>query len=186
MGGIWRVNRGGVDVPGQSAQAQKAAQLALAREERRRQAECDAQRLVTEARSLDPEVLIPHTLRLLSQSLKVHHVTLTVGPETRPKAIFYANPAGATTISGSDFGGETEPPQLPPTDGAISRLHAFVYSTNEPEPLGCLTLHSMESRSFRAAEVALVDALAEILALELERPAGISGVSDAVQAGVTG
>lgn len=65
MGADWRVNRGGVDVPGQSAQAQKAAQLALAREERRRQAECDAQRLVTEARSLDPEVPIPHTLRLL-------------------------------------------------------------------------------------------------------------------------
>jgi hypothetical protein len=174
MAGIWRVNWGGVQAPGQSVQAQKAAQLARAREERRRLAESDAQRLVTEARSLDTEALIPHTLRLLSRSLKVDHVTLTLGPDTRPKAICYANPTGATIISGSDFYSETEPPLLPPTDGAVSRLHAFVYSTNEPEPIGCLTLHSMEARSFRSAEVALVDALAELLALELQRPAGIS------------
>lgn len=176
MAGIWRVNPGGVQASGQSIQAQKAAQLARAREERRRLAESSARQLVTEARSLDTEVLLPQTLRLLSRALKVDHVTLTLGPETRPEAICYANRAGATIISPSDFYSETEPPLVPPTDGAVSRLHAFVYSTNEPEPIGCLTLHSMEARSFRADEVALVDALAELLALELQRPASISAL----------
>ena len=167
-----------VDPPRESAQAQKAAQLARTREERRREAEGQAQRLLTEARSLDPEALIPHTLRLLSRSLNVDHITLTLGRATRPELIFYANPGAATAISGSDIGEEREPSLLAPTDGAVSRLHAFVYGTNEPEPLGCLSLHSMKSRSFRATEVALVDALAELLALKLERPGAISGDSD--------
>lgn len=161
-----------VDASRESAQAQKAAQLARTREERRREAEGHAQHLLTEARSLDSEALIPHTLRLLSRSLDVDHITLTLGPATRPEVIFYANSGGATSISGPDLGSEREqPPSLPPVDGAVSRLHAFVYGTSEPEPLGCLSLHSMESRSFRATEVALVDALAELLAMELERPA---------------
>jgi len=167
-----------VDASRESAHAQKAAQLARTREERRREAEGHAQRLLTEAGGLDPEVLIPHTLRLLSRSLDVDHITLTLGPATRPEIIFYANPGGATAISGSDIGGEREPPLLPPVDGAVSRLHAFVYGINEPEPLGCLSLHSMKSRSFRATEVALVDALAALLVLELERPAAISGGSE--------
>jgi len=169
------------DASRESAYAQKAAQLARTREERRREAEGHAQHLLTEARSLDPEELIPHTLRLLSRSLNVDHITLTLGPATRPEVIFYANPGGATAISGSDIEEEREPSLLPPTDGAVSRLHAFVYGTNEPEPLGCLSLHSMKSRSFRATEVALVDALAELLALKLERPAAISGGSDGDQ-----
>lgn len=184
MARSWRTDWAVADASRESAQAQKAAQLARTREERRQLAEDQAQRLLTEARSLNPEVLIPHTLRLLSHSLNVDHITLTLGTERRPEVIFYANPEGATTISGSDLGCETEPPLLPPVNGAVSRLHAFVYRTTEPEPLGCLSLHSMKSRSFRATEVALVDALAELLALELERPAAVPGVPETVETSV--
>lgn len=176
MAGIWRIDRGPVQVSAESVQARKAAELARAREERRRVAENHAQRLVTQARDLDSEALIPHTLRLLSRSLKADHVTLTLGPDTRPEVICYANSAGATIISRADFYSDPESALLPPTDGAVSRLHAFVYNANESEPIGCLTVHSIKARTYRSDEVALVDALAELLAVELQRPAGISAL----------
>ena len=160
------------DSPG-SAEAVRAAQLAHSRAERRSQAENQGKQLLAEARRLDPDTLIPQALRLVSRALDVDHVTLTVGPETRPEAIFYANPGGATAISWSDL--EREPPVSPPVDGAVSRLHAFVYGAGDPVPRGCLSLHSMQPRSFRAPEVALVDAVAELLARELERPLVVSG-----------
>jgi hypothetical protein len=150
------------------AASERAAQLARAREERRRQAEADAEQLLAEARRSAPDLMIPHTLRLLCRALGVNHVTLAVGPETRPQAVFYANPCGATAISWSDPLGDSEPPLSPPVDGAVSRLHAFVYGAGDPEPCGCLSLHSTLPRSFRAPEVALVDALAGLLARELE------------------
>ena len=66
MAGIGRIDRGTSRAPAESVPARKAAELARAREERRRLAENHAQRLVTEARDLDSEILTPHTLRLLS------------------------------------------------------------------------------------------------------------------------
>ena len=156
-----------------SAEALRAAQLARGRAERRRQAEDRGKQLLAEARRSGPDMLIPQTLRLVSRALNVDHVTLIVGPETRPEAIFYANPGGATAISWSDL--ECEPPVSPPVDGAVSRLHAFVYAAGNPVPRGRLSLHSMQPRSFRAPEVALVDAVAELLGRELERPRVVSG-----------
>lgn len=173
MSDIRRFDWSQIQEPPQSAGELRLAELARGRAERRRQAEDEGKRLLAEARQLGPDMLIPQTLCLVSRACDVDHVTLTVGPATRPEAMFYANPGGATAISWSDL--EREFSVSPSVDGAVSRLHAFMYGTGDPVPRGCLSLHSMQPRSFRASEVALVDAVAELLARELERHGVASG-----------
>ncbi|MGH7497257.1 MAG: hypothetical protein ACREL3_00215 [Gemmatimonadales bacterium] len=161
----WRVGEASRVDP----ESKRAAQQARAREERRQQAETNAHQILAEARRGAPTLIIPHTLRLVSRALQVDHVTLTIGPQTLPHAVFYANARDATSVSWPGHRSEAEPPVSPLVDGAVSRLYAFVYGIEDPEPRGCLSLHSMRPRSFRAAEVALVDALAELLIRELEQ-----------------
>jgi hypothetical protein len=155
--------------PCNDAVSVREAQLAQARDERRWQADDQAHRLIAEAGRLAPDEIIPHTLQLLSQTLGVDHVTLAVGPEARPRAVFYANSRGATAVSWSDLRTEAEPLVSLQVKGAVSRLHAFVYRAGDAVPDGCLSLHSMQPRSFRAPEIALADALAELLGREFER-----------------
>lgn len=175
MPGIRRFDGTRAEDSHDSPEALRAAQLARGRTERRRQAEDQGKQLLAEARRSGPDTLIPETLRLVSRTLGVDHVTLTVGPETRPEAIFYANPGGATAISWSNL--DSEPAVTPPVDGAVSRLHAFVYATGNSVPRARFSLHSMQPRSFRATEVALVDAIAELLACELERHRVVPGAT---------
>lgn len=172
MAASWRTDLRVVEAPREDPESKHAEQQARARAARRQQAEVNAHRLLTEARRVAPTLIVPHTLRLVSRDLQVDHVTLTIGPDTLPETVFYANARGATTVSWSGPRNEAEPPVSPPVNGAVSRLHAFVYRTDDPEFRGCLSLHSMQPRSFGAAEVALVDVLAELLVRELEhRPA---------------
>lgn len=152
-------------------ESKRAAQQARAREERRQQAETNAHQILAEARRGAPTSIIPHTLRLVSRALQVDHVTLTIGPQTLAQAVFYANARDATGVSWPNHRSEAEPPVSPPVDGAVSRLDTFVYGIEDPELRGCLSLYSTRPRSFLAAEVALVDALVELLVRELERRA---------------
>ncbi|HEU5170679.1 MAG TPA: hypothetical protein VFU46_09075 [Gemmatimonadales bacterium] len=175
MAASWRTDPRAVEASPGNGESKRAAERARVRDERRRQAEANAHQLLAEARRLAPTTVIPHTLRLLSRTLAVDHVTLAIGSDTRPHTVFYANPGGATALSWPDLRNELEPPIAPPVDGAVSRLHAFLYGAGDPDLRGCLTLHSMQPRSFRAPEVALVDALVELLARELERSRAVPG-----------
>jgi len=144
----------------------RALRIAQAREERRRRAEGEAAQLLAEARASASDSIVAQALHLLSRTLGADRATLAVGPEGRPRAWFSATarepaPPGPPAAGGPGPG---------PSDGdaAATRLHAMLYRAGSPEPLGRLSVHSNRPRSFRAAEVALVDAVAGLLAREAE------------------
>jgi hypothetical protein len=157
----------------ENSAARHAAQQSQVRDDRRRQAETRAEQLLAEARASGSNTVVRHTLYLLTQALSVDHVTFRIGPETGPHAVFCASRRAASSVSssdgtGADGTGAFDPHASSPVDGASSRLHAFLYDAGHPEPRGCLSVHSIQARSFSVTEVALVHALAALLAREAE------------------
>lgn len=155
------------DGGGDEAELRRALRIAQAREERRRRAESEAAQLLAEARASASDSVVAQALHLLCRTLGADRATLALGPEGRPRAWFAATarePAPAGPLGGP--GG----PEPGPADGnaAVTRLHAMLYRAGSPGPCGRLSVHSNRPRSFRAAEVALVDAVAGLLAGEAE------------------
>jgi hypothetical protein len=151
-----------------NAESRQPAQQAQVREERRRHAEVRAKQLLTEARASGAGMVVRHTLDLLIHALSVDYVTLSIGPDTRPHAVICATRRAGNAVASSDGTNALDPPASFPVDKAVSRVHAFLYDAGHPDLHGRLSVHSMQPRSFGAAEVALLHALAALLAREVE------------------
>jgi hypothetical protein len=151
-----------------NAESRQAAQQIQAREERRRQADARAKQLVSEARAAGTDIVVRHTLELLTHALSVDHATLTIGPDARPHAAICATRRVGSSVALSDATSTPAHPASLPVDTAVSQLHTFLYDAGHPDLHGRLSVHSMQRRSFGAAEVALLDALAALLAREVD------------------